>query len=90
MAWTVELGETAKKELAKLDRTVQIEIYRYLQDRIATKEDPPRFGAPLKKDLAGLWKYRVKAYRLICEIQDDKVLVLVIRIGHRKNVYGGH
>ena len=87
MAWKIEVTETAKKQLAKLDHQVQSEIVRYLRERIRTDEDPRRFGAPLGKELAGRWKYRVGAYRLICEIQDERVLVLVLMVGHRSQVY---
>lgn len=90
MAWRIEITETAKKQLAKFDQQVQAEILRYLRERIGTDEDPRRYGAPLRKELTGRWKYRVGAYRLICEIQDEKILVLVLMVGHRSKVYGGH
>lgn len=90
MAWRIETSETAKKQLAKLDRHIQVEILRYLRKRIATNGDPRRYGEPLRRNLAGRWKYRVGAYRLICDIQDEKVLVLVLMVGHRSKIYGGH
>ncbi len=90
MAWRIEVTDTAKKQLGKLDRQVQIEIIRYLREKIATEEDPHRHGAPLRRELLGRWKYRVGAYRLICDIQDEKILVLVLMVGHRSKVYGGH
>lgn len=87
MAWRIEITETTKKQLAKLDRQVQADIVRYLRERIAGDEDPRRYGAPLRRELAGRWKYRVGDYRLICEIQDRKILVLVLMVGHRSTVY---
>ena len=87
MVWRIEVTDTARKQLAKLDHQVQSEIVRYLRERIHTDEDPRSYGAPLRKELAGRWKYRVGAYRLICEIQDEKVLVLVLMVGHRSKVY---
>jgi mRNA interferase RelE/StbE len=87
LVWRIEITNTAKKQLSKLDHQVQVEIARYLRERIATGEDPRRYGAPLRKELAGRWKYRIGAYRLICEIQDEKILVLVLMIGHRSKVY---
>jgi len=87
LAWRIEITNTAKKQLAKLDRQVQTEIVRYLRERISTDDDPRRYGAPLRKELAGRWKYRLGAYRLICEIQDEKILVLVLMVGHRSKVY---
>ena len=84
LVWWIEITDTAKKQLVKLDHQVQSEIVRFLGERIRTDEDPRRYGAPLRKELAGRWKYRVGAYRLICEIQDEKVLVLVLMVGHAR------
>jgi mRNA interferase RelE/StbE len=85
--WTVEFDDAAAKELRKLDRQVQQEILRYLRERIATGEDPRRFGKPLARGLAGLWRYRVRDYRIICNIEEGKLLVLVVRVAHRKDIY---
>lgn len=87
MTWRVEVDERARKELRKLDRRAQANILSYLRTRIATDEDPRRFGDPLRKNLSGFWKYRVGAYRIICDIVEDVVTVRVVRIGHRKDVY---
>jgi mRNA interferase RelE/StbE len=73
--------------LFKLDRQTQKDIVSYLEKRITSKKDPRRFGKPLKAELAGLWRYRVRDYRLICQIKDEVMLVLVVSVGHRKNVY---
>ncbi len=90
MAWKIEFENAAKKDLKKLDRQAQKNILQYLRNRIITDEDPRRFGNPLSKNLSGLWKYRIGDYRLICEIQKGKMVVLVLRVGHRSKVYGGH
>lgn len=87
MTWTVEFDDAAAKELRKLDRQAQSDILRYLRERIATDEDPRRFGKPLSGELTGLWRYRVRNYRIICNIEDDKLIVLVVRVSHRKDVY---
>ena len=87
MTWTVEFDDTAAKELRKLDRQAQSDILRYFRERIATDEDPRRFGKPLSGDLAELWRYRMRDYRMICNIEDDKLIVLVVRVAHRKDVY---
>ena len=87
MTWIVEFDDSATKELRKLDRQAQQEILRYFRERIATNEDPRRFGKPLSHDLTGLWRYRVRNYRMICNIEDDKLIVLVVRAGHRKHIY---
>jgi mRNA interferase RelE/StbE len=87
LTWTVEFDDAAAKELRKLDRQAQSDILRYFRERIATDEDPRRVGKPLSGDLAGLWRYRVRDYRMICNIEDDKLIVLVVRVAHRKDVY---
>ncbi len=87
LAWKIEVTETAKKQLSKLDHQVQAEIVTYLRERIQTDEDPRRFGAPLRKELASRWKYRVGNYRIICEIQADTILVLVLMVSHRSTIY---
>ena len=87
LTWTIEFDESAAKELRKLDRQMQREILNYLRQRIATSEDPRRFGKPLSRDLSGLWRYRVRDYRMVCNIEDDKLVVLVVRVSHRKDVY---
>jgi mRNA interferase RelE/StbE len=85
--WIVEFEDAARKELRKLDRQAQQAILRYLRERIATQEDPRRFGKALSHELAGLWRYRVQNYRLICNIEDQKLTVLVVRVGHRNDIY---
>ena len=87
MTWVDEFDDAATKELRKLDRQAQKEILRYFREHIATNEDPRRFGKPLSHDLTGLWRYRVRNYRMICNIEDDKLTVLVVRAGHRKHIY---
>ena len=85
--WSVEFDDRARKELRSLDAQAQREILRYLRERIATDEDPRRFGKALSKELSGLWRYRVGNYRLICRIEDNVLVVLVVRVGHRREVY---
>ncbi len=85
--WAVEFDDRARRELRKLDERVQQAILRYLRSRIAVAEDPRRFGKPLRRNLAGLWRYRVEDYRLICRIEDLRVVVLVLQVGHRRDVY---
>lgn len=85
--WKVEISESARRELRKLDKQAQSDILQYLKKRIATKEDPRRFGKSLKSNFSGLWRYRVRDYRVICRIEEQQVTVLVVRIGHRKDVY---
>jgi mRNA interferase RelE/StbE len=85
--WTVEFDDRARRELRKLDPGVQQEILRYLRERIAGSPDPRQFGKPLRMNLAGLRCYRVGQYRLICRFEEDRFVVLVIKVGHRRKVY---
>ena len=87
MRWTYRFDERALKELRKLGRPAQREIIHSLDTRIAADADPRRFGKGLKAGLAGLWHYRVGDYRVLCQIQDQQVMVLVVAVGHRRNVY---
>jgi mRNA interferase RelE/StbE len=90
LAWIIEYAETAQKQLARIDKQAAKDIKRYLDERIATDENPKRFGDPLRRNLSGFWKYRVGHYRVIVEIHEDRVVVLVVRIGHRSKVYEGN
>lgn len=85
--WSVEFDDRALRELRKLDSQVQRRILKYLKERVATTEDPRRIGKPLRQNLAGLWRYRVGDYRLICRMEDSRLVVLVLVIGHRREVY---
>jgi mRNA interferase RelE/StbE len=75
------------KELKKLGHQAQREILSYLDERVSGDADPRRFGKGLKADLAGLWRYRVGDYRILSQIKDNELLVLVVAVGHRKDVY---
>ena len=83
---TIAYTRTAKKQLAKLDRPIQVQIKSYL-DRLKMLDNPHMSGKALVGNYAGLWRYRVGDYRLICEIHDEKIFVTVLRIAHRKEVY---
>lgn len=85
--WQVEWDERALKELKKIDKQAQKDIIGYLKKRIATEESPRRLAKALVGNKAGLWRYRIKDYRLICNIEDGNLVVLVLRASHRKNVY---
>lgn len=87
MAWTVSVSNAAERQLRKLDRYVQRRILDWLDDRIEGCKNPRHFGEPLKGDHAGLWRYRVGDYRILCDIRDQEVVVLVLAIGHRRQIY---
>ncbi len=85
--WRVEFDSDALKELRKLGAAPRQSILRYLRDRFATPEDPRRFGKALSGELAGLWRDRVGDCRIVCRIEDLRLIVLVVRVAHCRNVY---
>ncbi len=85
--WRIEFDNDAARDLRKLGAEPQRLILRYLRQRIATTEDPRRFGRPLTGDLKGLWRYRVGDYRIVAAIEESRFVVLVVTIGHRREVY---
>ena len=88
MAWQIEIGEDAEKELGKMDRQHTRRIVRFLRERVAALDNPRSIGEALKgSDLGEFWKYRVGDYRIISKIEDGKMTVLVIRVGNRREVY---
>lgn len=87
MAWSIKYDPRALKDLKKLDRTIQGEILDYMDNRIATAEDPRNFGKPLRGSKFGLWRYRVRDFRVICELSEKELVVLVVGIGHRSTIY---
>lgn len=88
MAWSVELAESADRELAKLDPQHRKRILKFLRSRLAKLDDPRSIGRALQGSRLGeFWKYRIGDYRLICKIEDVRLVVLVLRAGHRKEIY---
>ena len=87
MAYRVELAESAERELANLDASQRKRILKFLQERVAKLENPRSIGQGLRgSELGEFWKYRVGVYRLIAKIYDHRVVVLVLRIGHQRNL----
>ncbi len=81
LAWTIKLTHSAKKQLAKLDKHEARRITRYLRKRIEPLENPRSVGKALSGRLGTFWRYRVGDYRIICDIRDREVIILVIRSG---------
>lgn len=88
MVWSVELSESADREFGKLDAQHRKRILKFLHGRVAKLDDPRSIGEALHGSRLGeFWKYRVGDYRLICKLEDDRLIVLVLRVGHRKGIY---
>ena len=88
MVWAIEFDEAAKKELAKLDPQVARRLLDFLTQRVISLKDPRSFGQALKGSKLGeFWKYRVGDFRIIAKIQNQKMIILVLRIGNRREIY---
>ena len=87
MPWKIVLTETVERQMDALDRAVRHRVLGFLQERLSALPDPRMLGEPLTGTLKGHWRYRVGDYRLICKIMDGQLVVLVLEIGHRREVY---
>jgi len=87
LAWRIDFSPKAEKELAGIDRSAAKRIVAYLREKVATSQDPRSLGKPLKGVLREFWRYRVGDYRIVTKIEDECVLVLVVRVAHRREAY---
>jgi mRNA interferase RelE/StbE len=87
MAWKIEFAASAEKELAKLDNVVIRRIVSFLHERLAKADNPRSLGKALTGPLGDFWKYRVGDYRVVCDIRDRQIMILVVRVRHRSKVY---
>ncbi len=87
MAWTVEFQLTAQRQIRELDRVIQKRILRFFHQRLLSLGHPRQAGKALTGDKVGLWRYRIGDHRAICRIEDDRLVVLVLALGHRREIY---
>lgn len=88
MAWRIEFADSAAKQLRKLDPQVARRILTFLRDRVAPLDDPRSIGEALHgKELGDFWKYRVGDWRIIADLDDGVLLITVVRLGNRREVY---
>jgi len=87
LAWTIEFDPRTERDLKKIGKQEARRVRDFLRDRVATLDNPRRLGKPLKGQLAELWRYRIGDIRVVCELRDDTLVILVVRVGHRKQVY---
>ena len=88
--WEVDFKPTAFKELKKLDNKIQSQVFHFL-DRLTENHESPRvLGLALQGRSKKLWRYRVGDYRLICAIEDHRLIILVLAVGHRREIYTKH
>lgn len=88
MAWQIEFSPEADKTLINLGSNAEKQIAKFMRHRVSNLDNPRSIGEPMKGPrFAGLWRYRFGDYRLLCEIQDEKITILVVLVGHRREVY---
>jgi mRNA interferase RelE/StbE len=87
LAWRIEYEDRAVKALDRLDPHNREQIIRYLDTKVLSAQNPRQFGKALQGSMKGLWRYRVGDYRIVCQIRDDRLIVLVVAVGHRRLVY---
>lgn len=85
MAWKIEFAESASRTLGKLDKQTGKRIVAFLKERVLI--NPRTLGEALKSNLSPLWRYRVGDYRIICDIQNERLMVIIVKIGQRREVY---
>ncbi len=87
MSWDYKIEEDAKRQLRKLGPSAAAEILDYLDKRVKGAADPRAAGKPLRSGLAGLWRYRVRDWRILCRLEDGVCIVIVVKVDHRSTVY---
>jgi mRNA interferase RelE/StbE len=87
MNYSVRYERAAVKTLDKMDASARNRILKWIGENINGCDNPRTFGKALSENLAGLWRYRIGNYRILCDIQDDVCVILVIQIGHRSTIY---
>lgn len=85
--WQIEFSETAQKQLMKMDRSVQLSLQRFLRTRLISLKNPKTLGKPLKGKFQKFWRFRVGNYRLITDIMDQRLIIQIIQVGHRREIY---
>lgn len=85
--WKITFTLKASKNFAKLDKQSQQLIQKYINFKILQISDPRKLGKPLVGELKGLWRYRIDKFRIICEIVDEQLIISIIKIGHRSDIY---
>lgn len=87
MRYRLVYSKDFQKLFKKLDPSVQKLVVSYIKNNLENTDNPRAHGKPLIGDKKGLWRYRISNYRLIADIQDDVLVILILTFGHRKNIY---
>ena len=88
VSWTIEFERSAAREFRKLDPVVQRRLRDFFQRRVLPADSPRVSGKPLRGKQANFWRYRIGSWRVVAEMQDHRLVMLIVRVGHRGQVYG--
>ncbi len=86
MKYRVEYTKTAAKQLKKMDRKIASLILAFIEDKLLYCENPRLYGKALQGDLPHIWRYRVGSYRILAKIEDEKIVITIVEVGHRKEI----
>ncbi len=89
MNWDYQIEDSARLDLHQLGPAAAVEIRRFLNGRVRGANDPRQFGKPLRGPLHGLWRYRVRDWRILCRLEDSRLIVMVVQVAHRSTAYDG-
>jgi len=87
MKYHIEYTKTAAKQLKKMDRKIAALILSFIEDKLLDCDNPRLYGKALKGGLTEIWRYRVGNYRILAKIEDDRVIITIVEIGHRHDIY---
>lgn len=87
MAWTIEVSKAARKQLDALDQVSRARIIAYLETRVLTQSDPRHLATRLVGGDSPNWRYRVGDYRIVARFEEERLVILVVRVAHRREVY---
>lgn len=87
MSYKVEYSKSAQKQIKKMDQYTKVMLTRWITKNLVDCSNLRQHGKVLKGNLKNQWRYRVGDYRILCDIEDDKLIILVINVGHRKEIY---
>lgn len=85
--WSIRFNKVAQKNYEKLDKPVQQQIQRFLREKLLPSNNPRLLGKSLSGNYSDFWRYRISNYRIICKIEDKELIILIVRVAHRRDVY---
>lgn len=85
--YSVIISPAAEKTIAKLDKPIRQRIQKYVNEKLEGCENPRKYGSALEGDLRTFWRYRVGNYRLVAEIKEEEIIILIVGVDKRNDIY---